>query len=495
MPPVKKDFRRDAAGIAREKGLDRMPRVLMVAAECTPLAKTGGLADVVGTLPKYLRRMDVDARVLMPYHRVIREKYHHSTKVILEYTVSLGGREKPVTIREMTLDKTCIYLIENEEYFSEAIYLPDREGEQYAYFSRAVLEALPRMDFEPDILHCHDWHAGMVPMLLRTQYAHTPLAKKKVLLTIHNLAYQGLCGFDFVQDYLGIEDGLFGLMERMGRASFLKAGCIMADRVNTVSPSYAREICTPEYGEGLDPVLEFRGDVSGIVNGIDTAVWSPSKDKYLPVNYSKTKMLGKLQCKLALLEELGLELLPQRPLIGMVTRLAHQKGIEFVIEQMDHLLRTRDFAFVLLGNGQAEYEVWFRALEARWPGRVCAWIGYDDALSHRIYAGCDFFLMPSRFEPCGISQLISMAYGTLPIVRETGGLKDTVIPYNRYTGEGTGFSFSRMDSPDMAGAINYALDAYANKPALEGLIKNAMNQDHSSDKWAYEYAKLYIDML
>lgn len=494
MLPVK-NLKNDIAALAAGMGLERMPRVLMVAAECTPLAKTGGLADVVGTLPKYLRKLDIDTRILMPYHRIIREKYHSKTQVILQYEVSLGGRIKPVTIRQLTLDKTCLWLMENEEYFSREIYLPDREGEQYGYFARAVLEALPKLDFDPDILHCHDWHMGMVPMLLRTQYAHTPLAKKKVLLTIHNLAYQGLCGFDFVQDWLGIEEGCFGLMERMGRASFLKAGCIMADRVNTVSPTYAKEICTPEYGEGLDPVLEFRGDVSGIVNGIDKNVWAPSKDKLIPVNYSKTKLLGKLQCKLALLEELGLALLPQRPLVGIVTRLAYQKGIDFMMEQLDRLLSERDFAFVLLGNGQPEYEVWFRALEARWPGRVCSWIGYDDALSHRIYAGCDLFLMPSRFEPCGISQLIAMAYGTLPIVRETGGLKDTVIPYNRYTGEGTGFSFSRLDSGDMYGAINYALDTYADKPAFQKLIQNAMSQDFSSDKWAYEYAKLYMGMI
>lgn len=494
MPPV--NLKTQAAEYAGNRGLSRLPKVLMIAAECTPLAKTGGLADVVGTLPRYLRKLGAETRVLMPYHRVIREKYADRTKVILEYEVSLGvGGTKPVTIRELILDKVCIWLVENEEYFSGPIYLPGRDGEQYGYFCRAALEALPRLDFDPDILHCHDWHTGMVPMLLRTQYAHTPLAKKKVLLTIHNLAYQGLCGFDFVQDWLGIEPGCFGFMERMGQASFLKAGCIMADRVNTVSPSYAQEICTPEYGEGLDAVLEFRGDVTGIVNGIDKNVWAPGKDKLIPVNYTRSKMLGKVQCKTALLEELGLDILPNRPLIGMVTRLAHQKGLDFVMEQMDALLSQRDFAFVLLGNGQAEFEVWFRGLEARWPGRVCSWIGYDDALSHRIYAGCDFFLMPSRFEPCGISQLISMAYGTLPIVRETGGLKDTVIPYNRYTGEGTGFAFSRLDSGDMAGAVNYALDAYADKKVMAGLIQNAMSQDFSSDKWAFEYAKLYVDMV
>lgn len=494
MHPV--SLKTKAAEYAGARGMERLPRVLMIAAECSPLAKTGGLADVVGTLPRYLRRLGADTRVLMPYHRGIREKYAEKTRVILEYQVSMGvGGMKPVTIREMTLDRICFWFVENEEYFGGPVYLPAREGEQYGYFCRAAMEALFRLDFDPDILHCHDWHTALVPMLLRTQYAHTPLAKKKVLLTIHNLAYQGLCGFDFVQDWLGVEPGCFGFMERMGQASFLKAGCLMADRVNTVSPGYAREICTPEYGEGLDAVLEFRGDVTGIVNGIDKTVWSPARDKLIPANYTYSKMLGKIQCKTALMEELGLDIRPDRPLVGMVTRLAWQKGLEFVMEQIDDLLRRRDFSFVLLGNGQAEYEVWFRALEARWPGRVCAWIGYDEGLSHRIYAGCDFFLMPSRFEPCGISQLIAMAYGTLPIVRETGGLKDTVIPYNRYTGEGTGFSFSRLDSADMAGAVNYALDAYANREVMAELVQNAMSQDFSGEAWAFEYAKLYVDML
>ncbi len=493
MPPAKyKDL---TALFAIEKGLNALPNVLLVASECAPLAKTGGLADVVGTLPKYLRKLGIDARVMMPYHRIIREKHAPSVEHLFYDESPRGWRKMPLGLCRLMLDKTCIWLLENEEYFGGPLYLPDREGEQYAFFTRAVLEALLLLDWRPELLHLNDWHTGMIPLLLKTQYADSPIGKIKTLLTIHNIAYQGLCGFDFVQDYLGVPEGCFGLMERMGRASFLKAGCIMADRVNTVSPRYAQEICTPEYGEGLDPVLEFRGDLCGIVNGIDKKVWSPGKDKNLPVNYTRSKLLGKLQCKTALLEELGLEINPNRPLIGMVTRLAEQKGIDFIMSVMDRLLAERDFAFVLLGNGQPEYEVWFRGLEARHPGRVCAWIGYDDALSHRIYAGCDFFLMPSRFEPCGISQLIAMAYGTLPIVRETGGLKDTVIPYNIYTGEGTGFSFSRLDAEDMAGAINYALDAYARKSAMHGLIQNAMTQDFSSDQWAFEYAKLYIRMM
>ncbi len=493
MPP--KQMKQELAAIAAEKGRGAMPKILLAAAECAPLAKTGGLADVVGTLPKYFRKLGVDARVMIPYHRIIKDKYGDQVEYLFSFEISLGWRRKFVGVNRLMLDKVCIWLIENEEYFGGPIYMPNREGEQYAYFTRAVLEALPRLGFIPDIIHCNDWHTGMLPLLLKTQYIDSPLAKTKSLITIHNIAYQGLCSFGFVQDYLAVPDGCFGLMERFGQASFLKAGCVMADRVSTVSPSYAREICTPEYGEGLERELSFRGDVCGITNGIDKTVWTPSKDPHIPVPYSRSKLTGKLQCKTALLEELGLELVPSRPLIGIVTRLAEQKGIDLIMGAMDKLLWDNDFAFVLLGNGDARYEDWLRGLQARHPGRVCAWIGYDDALSHRIYAGCDFFLMPSRFEPCGISQLISMAYGTLPIVRETGGLRDTVQPYNRYTGEGTGFSFTRYEPDDMAGAIRYALGTYGDKHAMAKLIKNAMSVDVSCEQWAFEYAKLYLDML
>ncbi len=491
ITPMKQELQ----AIAAEKGRSAMPSILFAASECAPLAKTGGLADVVGSLPKYLRKLGFDARVMIPYHKTIKDRYADQAEYLFSFEVSLGWRRKFVGVHRLMVDKICVWLIENEEYFGGSIYMSDREGEQYAYFTRAVLEALPRLDFIPDIIHCNDWHTGMLPLLLKTQYIDSPLSKTKSLITIHNIAYQGICGFGFVQDFLSIPDGCFGLMERFGQADFLKAGVVMADSVNTVSPSYAREICTPEYGEGLDGVLTMRGDVSGIVNGIDKSVWNPGKDPNLPVKFTKSKPVGKIQCKTALLEELGLEIVPNRPLIGMVTRLTEQKGIDLLIGALDSLLWENDFSFVLLGNGDPHYENWFRSLEARHPGRVCAWIGYADSLSHRIYAGSDFFLMPSRFEPCGISQLISMAYGTLPIVRETGGLRDTVQPYNCYSGEGTGFTFTRYDSADMTGAIRYALETYYDKPAMDKLIRSAMSIDSSCERWAFEYAKVYLDML
>ena len=490
-----KQIKEELKAIAAEKSLDRPIRILMTAAECAPLAKTGGLADVVGTLPKYLNKLGFNARVMVPYHRVIKEKYGDKVEYLFSFYVSMGWRTKFVGVNRLELDGVCIWLIENEEYFGGPIYMPDREGEQYAFFTRAVPEALFRLQFIPDVIHCNDWHVGMLPLLLKTQYVDSELGNTRTLLTIHNIAYQGLCQFDFVQDFLSIPDGCLGLMERYGMADFLKAGCVMADRVNTVSPSYAREICTWEYGEGLDPVLSLRGDVDGIVNGIDKTVWDPGKDTKIPANFTRSKMSGKMACKLALMEETGLEVVPERPLIGMVTRLVEQKGLELVMAAMDQLLWDNDCAFILLGNGNKKYEIWLKELEERHPGRACAWIGYDDDLSHHIYAGCDFFLMPSRFEPCGISQLIAMAYGTLPIVRETGGLRDTVQPYNQYTGEGTGITFSRMDGYDMADAVRRALELYKNKPAMKGLIKNAMAVDYSCDTWAFEYSELYLSML
>ena len=490
-----KEIRDQLVSLASEKGLDRPAKVLLTAAECAPLAKTGGLADVVGTLPKYLNKLGLDARIMIPYHRVIKDKFGDKVEYLFSFYISLGWRTKFVGVNKLELDGVCIWLIENEEYFGGPIYMPDREGEQYAYFTRAVPEALFRLDFIPDVIHCNDWHVGMLPLLLKTQYIDSALGGAKTLLTIHNIAYQGLCRFDFVQDFLGIQDGSFGLMERYGMASFLKAGCVMADKVNTVSPSYAREICTWEYGEGLEGVLSYRGDVDGIVNGIDKSVWRPGTDTRIPANFTRSKMAGKAKCKAQLMEETGLEVNLDRPLIGMVTRLAEQKGLELVMEAMDRILWDHDCAFILLGNGNRKYEDWLRGLQERHPGRACAWIGYDDDLSHHIYAGCDFFLMPSRFESCGISQLIAMAYGTLPIVRETGGLKDTVQPYNEFTGEGTGFSFWRLDGADMADAVGRALWTYGNKEAMNGLIQNAMAVDYSCDTWAFEYAKTYLNML
>lgn len=491
MPPI--STKQELFAAAREKGFAAMPKVLFAASEYAPLIKTGEMAAVVAALPKYLRRLGFDARVMIPFYPGIRAAWSEQIEFLFTFSIFPGGRKKPVGVYRLELDKICVWLIENEEYFGQSLTFPQMDTEPYAFFTRAVLETLPRLDFIPDIIHCNDWYAGLLPLLLKTQYIDSPLSRTKSFLTIHNLARQGLCPFAFVQDYLSVPDGCFGFMDRFGQASFLKAGCVMADKVCTVSPSYAREICTPEYGEGLHGELALRGDVCGIVNGVDHSVWDCARDPHLPVRFSRGRLLGKLQCKTALLEELGLEIVPHRPLVTMVTRLTEQKGLELVVEALDALLDRTDFAFAIMGVGDESYAHWFRALESRRPRRVYTKIGFDEALSHRLYAGSDFLLMPSRFEPCGMSQLIAMTYGTIPIVRETGGLRDTVQPWD---GEcGTGFTFIDFTPAAMGDAIHRALAVYRDKGAMEVLIKNAMAVDTGCEQWAAVYGRLYLDIL
>lgn len=488
-------MKRALAARMTEKELEK-PKILFAASECAPLAKTGGLADVVGTLPRYLNKLGFDARVIVPYHRVIKSGWGKKVEYLFSFEVKMGWRTRFVGVNRLKLDGVTVYLIENDGYFSGPIYAPGIECEQYGYFTRAVLECCERLDFVPDVIHANDWHTALIPLLLKTQYQNRPIGRAKTLFTIHNIAYQGLCGFDFTDDWMSIDRQYNHLLERYGdRADFMKAGCLMADRVNTVSPNYAREITTPEFGEGLDGILRSRGAaLGGIVNGVDKKVWNPAKDKLLSANYSAKDLFGKRECKKALWDEFAFEGPLDRPLFSMVSRLVEQKGVQLVIDAMEELMRE-DMNLLILGNGERGYEDFFRAAEARWPGRVRAYIGYDDALSHRVYAGSDFFLMPSRFEPCGISQLIAMRYGTVPIVRATGGLRDTVQPYNRYTGKGDGFCFDRYDAGDMLGAVRYALECWGSSEIMNGLIQSGMSHDFGCEAWAYEYGSLYLDML
>ena len=476
-----------------------MPRVLLAAAECAPLAKSGGVAGGVGTLPTYLADLGMDARGIIPYHRVIKNKYSRDTQHMCDFYIDLGWRHKYVGLEKLVLDGVTIYLIDNEDYFGDKIYRGgEAEGEQYAFFARAVMEILPKLDFEPEVLHCNDWHTAMLPMLVKTQYAEAPQGRLKTLLTIHNIAYQGKFGFDWVRDMFGIEDRYFTseFMELDGCANFLKAGCVFADRINTVSPTYAEEIRTPYYSERLDGILSARAhELSGILNGIDATVFDPATDPGIAANYTAGDRSGKAACKRALIEELGLAIGEGTPIVAMVTRMTAQKGFDLVECVLDELM-GEDMAFVLLGTGDAEYENFMRGAEWRHKGRVCAYIGYDEALSHRIYAGADMLLMPSGFEPCGLSQMIAMRYGTLPIVRETGGLKDSVQPYNQFTGEGTGFSFANFNAHEMAGVIRNAVGLYhAYRWIFDGLVYNAMTTDFSFALSAEAYASLYITLL
>ena len=492
---MKREFQQALAG----KGRDRLPSVLLASAECAPISKTGGLADVVGTLPKSLAALGIDARVITPYHRCVKDRYRDRVEHMFSFSVDLGCRSQYCGIEKLVLDGVTIYLVDNEYYFGDRIYrggLP--EGEQYAFFTRAVLDAIPNLGFFPDVLHCNDWHTAMIPVLLRTQYANYVHGRMKTLLTIHNIAYQGKFGFDFFRDFLSLRDRYLTseFCEINGCAAFLKGGCVFADRLSTVSPSYAEEICTPYYGEGLEGILSARRhQLTGIINGIDTKAFNPFSDKLIHKTFDKGHLKGKQVCKDSLMREMGLRGGPRVPLIAMVTRMTDQKGFDLIERVLDEMMGF-DICFMLLGSGSKRYEEFMRGAEARHPGRVCAYIGYNEELSHRVYAGADMLLMPSRFEPCGLSQMIAMRYGTLPIVRETGGLRDTVRPYNKYTGEGNGFSFANYNAHEMKATVEMACDVYRNQPdSWLGLQRAAMSEDFSFARSAEDYARLYIDML
>ena len=492
---MKKEFR----DLLKERGRSELPAVLLASAECAPLSKTGGLADVVGTLPKSLKKLGMDARVITPYHRVIKDKYADKVEHMFTFYARLGWRSEYVGIEKLVLDDMIVYLVDNEHYFGDKIYRgDDAELEQYAFFTRAVLDAIPNLDFHPEVVHCNDWHTAMIPMLGKTQYGNGLQAGLKYLLTIHNIAFQGKCGFDRVQDLLGVDSRYYTpeFMELDGCANFMKGGLVFADRINTVSPSYAEEIKMPYYAEGLQGILNARsGQLSGIINGIDKAVFNPSHDNNLPVHYDKGHLKGKALCKAALQEKMGLDVRPDVPLFAMVTRMTEQKGFDLVACVLDDLMSREDMQFMLLGTGDERFENFMRAAEYRYRGRLCSFIGYSEPLSHLVYAGADFLVMPSRFEPCGLSQMIAMRYGTLPIVRETGGLKDTVKPYNPFTGEGNGFSFANYDAWELRDAMRKAIECYYKSDVMNGLIRSAMEVDFGFDRSAEEYARLYLWML
>ena len=474
------------------------PSVLMCGAECAPFAKTGGLADVMGTLSRELKDLGFDIRLVLPFHRIIKDSYKDKVKHLASFSVELGWRTQYVGLELYDWDGIPIYFIDNEYYFGHMIYRGGTfEGEQYAFFCRAVLEALPMTGFVPDIIHVNDWHTAMIPMLLKTQYLPRPQGHSKTVLSLHSLGYQGRFDFGFVSELLGIDKRYYHpeYFEYYGSANFLKGGIVFADKLVTVSPTYAQEIRTPYYGEGLDGILNVREkDLVGILNCIDTNVFNPAADTLIAHNYDENMLDEKQKNKEALIGELGLKVGPDTPLIAMVSRLTKQKGLDLVQHVIEQMMRE-DVGFVLLGTGDAEYENYFRDAWHKWGGRANGIIKFDESLAHKIYAGCDLFLMPSRFEPCGLSQMISLRYGTLPIVRETGGLKDTVMPYNEHTGEGNGFSFANYNAHEMLDTVRYALSIYKSKEAFRKLQKNAMAQDLSFRKSAQAYASLYQDMM
>jgi len=477
-----------------------MKSVLFVAAEGLPYIKTGGLADVIGSLPKILNEKGMDARVVLPLYKRIAEKYRGEFTKLKTIPIHVGVIDTVATIYQSQWENVTYYFIEHAGYFErDGLHGYPDDGERFAFYQKAVLEMLWAIDFFPDIMHCHDWHTGMIAAMCHIQYPDDQRYQQiKHMYTIHNLAFQGNFPADVLTDCLGIDRRYFddGSMRFHNGISFMKTGIIFSDKITTVSPSYSQEILTAQYGEQMDEVLRFRqSDLYGIVNGIDTKMWDPMTDPALPAHYNaETVLEGKRANKAAVQKELGLRGADDVMMIGIVSRLTWQKGVYLIIEKMADIMGL-DVQFVVLGTGETHIENQFKMMEDKYRRRAVYYCGYNDELAHRIYAGCDLFLMPSLFEPCGIGQLIAMHYGSLPLVRETGGLRDTVHPYSQYTKEGDGFSFTAFNSHDMLYTLRCAADAYyLNRADWDQLVQQAMGTDVSWNLSADQYTKLYNEM-
>ena len=476
-------------------------KILFAASECMPFVKTGGLADVIGALPKEIIKTGADIRVIIPLYRAIGREVRERLEHVTYFYINLGWRRQYVGIEKLVNDGVTFYFIDNEQYFGrDYIYgKGGDEGERFAFFSKAVLEAISKIDFVPDILNCHDWQTGLIPVLFKAQYQSLPLYKDiKTVFTIHNLQFQGLYPIHMTEELLSLGDWAYTAdnLEFYGQASFIKGGIVFADRVTTVSPTYAEEILSPYYGERLDGLLRSRKQfLSGILNGIDTIEYDPENDALIDYNYTPETFEVKVQNKLALQKELGLNEDANAPVIGIVSRLSSQKGLDLIERVLDGIMAT-GAQLVVLGMGESKYVDLFGWAQWKYAGRLAACFQMNHGLAHRIYAGCDLFLMPSMFEPCGLSQLISLRYGTLPIVRETGGLRDTVLAYNEFTGDGNGFSFFNYNAHDMLYVIERATELYKNKREIfNGLAIRAMKGEYGWDQSAKKYLALYESIL
>ena len=476
-------------------------KILFAASESVPFVKTGGLGDVVGALAPVLAKEGHDVRVVIPEFNTIPQEYLQKLIHICDFEVQLGWRRQYCGIEMLEKDGVKWYFVDNKYYFGRPyIYgMGGDEYERFGFFCRGVLNMLPLIDFQPDVIHSHDWQSGMIPALLKIQYAHLPFyANIKTVFTIHNLQYQGIFGIREVQDILGLGDSLWteDKLECFGCANFLKAALVYTDLITTVSPSYAEEIQTAYYGERLDGLLRARSKkLFGVLNGIDINEYNPETDNKIAQNYSFEHLDGKAACKRSLQEELCLDIKADTPLIGMVGRLSNQKGLDLIDYVIADIMR-QDVQLVVLGMGEGRYFNLFSWAESEYKGRVAARFTMDHALAHKIYAGADLFLMPSQFEPCGLSQMIAMRYGTVPIVRETGGLRDTVLSYNEFNGEGNGFTFFNYNAHDMLHTIERASDYYKNHPEVwKKLQERGMKGDYSWNHSAREYIKLYQSLF
>lgn len=478
-----------------------MKKILFVASEAVPFIKTGGLADVVGSLPKYFDKNEYDVRVMIPKYMCMKEEWKNKLSYKLHFYMDMNWKQQYVGILELQHEGVTFYFVDNEYYFSGAKPYGDIAYDigKFAFFSKAAMSSLPLLDFRPDIIHCHDWQTGLVPVYLDNFRYDNPFYRGiKSVFTIHNLKFQGVWNKKKVRDITGLPEYYFSpdKLEAYHDANFLKGGIVYADRVTTVSNSYAEEIKMPFYGEKLDGLMNARSNcLSGIVNGIDYEDFNPATDPHIARNYSVENFRKeKIKNKLALQEELGLEKDQRKMMIGIVSRLTDQKGFDLIRYVMDEMCQDA-IQLVVLGTGEEQYENMFRHFAWKYPDKVAALIYYSEPMSHKIYASCDAFLMPSLFEPCGLSQLMSLRYGTVPIVRETGGLKDTVEPYNEFEKTGTGFSFMNYNAHEMLGTVRYAERIYYDKKRdWNKIVERGMQKDFSWNNSARLYEQLYDGM-
>ena len=478
-----------------------MKKILFIASECVPFVKTGGLADVVGSLPKAFDKEKYEVRVIIPNYKCIKPEWKEKMNFVTSFYMDMAWRSQYVGIMEMKYDGIQYYFIDNEDYFAGE--KPDgyihEDVEKFAFFSKAALSILPVVGYQPDIVHCHDWQTGLVPVYLKDSFHEGGFyVNMKSVMTIHNLKFQGIWNIETVQDATGLDMSYFtpDKLEAFGDANYLKGGIVYADRITTVSNTYAEEIKTPFYGEHLDGLMRARsGELKGIVNGLDYKEWNPQTDQKISARYSVGNFrLNKVKNKLALQKELGLPQDKKVMMIGIVSRLTDQKGFDLIDRIMDELCQDA-VQIVVLGTGEERYENMFRHFAWKYGDKVAACIYYSDEMSHKIYAASDAFLMPSLFEPCGLSQLMSLRYGSLPIVRETGGLKDTVEPYNEYEETGTGISFTNYNAHEMLEAIRYGEEIYYDRrKSWNKMVERAMNADFSWEHSAKQYEQLYEEL-
>lgn len=474
-------------------------KVLFAVSECAPFVKSGGLADVTGSLPKELRKFGTDVRVILPKYGMIHESFEQMMTKGNEFSVPVGWRNQYCGIEELQFQGVIYYFVDNEYYFKrDGLYGHYDDGERFAYFNRAVLESLNYLEFFPDIIHCHDWHTAMIPYLLRVDYQNRKgYGLIRTVFTIHNLQFQGIFPPIILGDLLGLKNEFFhpNHLEFYGNINFMKGGIMAADAVTTVSPTYKQEIMTPAFGEKLDGLLKMREeDLYGILNGIDDSFYNPHNDQLIVQTYGEENVEMKAANKSEMQRFFHLPVKPNIPLMVMISRLTKQKGLDLVKWVLGEILEE-DIQLIVLGTGDYQYEEFLKSAAVDFPDKLKVHIGFNESLAHQLYAAADLFLMPSLFEPCGLGQMIAMKYGSVPIVRETGGLNDTVISWNEFTNEGNGFSFSNFNAHDMLFTIRRALSFYHKREEWNRIVKNAMRKEHSWAQSAFKYNWLYAELI